>query len=128
MNIKVLSGIANPVLDELLEQGSRTIEIRSANNVLALKDVSTGNYLLLSNKKFHDIDKGTKGLIAKVERIKKSMHHISYKTESIYEERETSIVRTKIKLAGKGIIKKILNKNKGIKAKVEEKIGNYNAG
>ncbi len=129
MKMKVLSGIAKPVLDELIENGTRTIELRSANNIICLKDVSAGDHLLLSDKKFGDIVPGVEGVIGKIKKISRSMHHVSYSSESIYEEKETTIVRIKIDIAGIGEIREILKKDEvGTLAEVEEKIEAYSAG
>lgn len=128
MEMKVLTGITKPVLNEILEDGKRTIELRSANNIICLQNVSAGNYLLLTNKKHDDVDRGVNGLITKVMKKKDSMHHVSYTSESIYEEKETRITRIKVNLVGLGSIKKIINRDKGILAEIEERIESYSAG
>ncbi|OUJ18350.1 hypothetical protein AMET1_1262 [Methanonatronarchaeum thermophilum] len=129
MKMKVLSGIAQPVLDDLLRDGTRTIELRSANNIMTIFDQKPGDYILLSDKKRDDITRGTNGIIAKIKNKKISMHHISYSTNSIYEERELTIARIKTQTAGLGTIKQIIKQTpQGITTEVKERTEKYSAG
>ncbi|WGI18005.1 DUF473 domain-containing protein [Methanonatronarchaeum sp. AMET-Sl] len=129
MKMKVLSGIAQPVLDELLQDGTRTIELRSANNIMTILDQKPGDHIFLSNKKRDDINKGTNGIIAKIQNKKISMHHISYTTDSIYEEKELTIVRIKTQTAGLGTINKIIKQTPhGITTEITERTERYSAG
>ena len=129
MKMKVLSGIAKPVLDDLIREGTRTIELRSANNIMTILDIQPGDYILLSSKKRDDITKGTNGIITKIQKKKLSMHHISYSTDSMYEEKELTIARIKTQTAGLGTIQKIIEETpKEIKTEVKERTERYSAG
>ncbi|UOY10023.1 DUF473 family protein [Methanonatronarchaeum sp. AMET6-2] len=129
MKMKVLSGIARPVLDDLLRDGTRTIELRSANNIMTILDLKPGDYIFLSDKKRDDINQGTNGIIAKIKNKKISMHHISYSTDSMYEEKELTIARIKTQTAGLGTIQKITKETpRGITSEVKERIERYSAG
>ncbi|OKY77624.1 MAG: DUF473 family protein [Candidatus Methanohalarchaeum thermophilum] len=129
MEMKVLTGIAKPVLDELMESGTRTIEFRSAHNINSIIDISIEEKVFLTNKKKDDICKGTNGIIIDVQKKNISMHHVSYSSNSIYEEHETTIARLKTKLKGLGTVKNVKKseRKEGIIAEIEERVESYSA-
>ncbi len=120
MICKVLTGIARSVIDEIVRGVSRSIELRSAHNVATAFNVNVGECILLTHSKFHDIDRGTIGLIAEISGKEIHSHSIIFAKEGVIEESEMTVVRLKIKPKGVGRVVRIFDKEllKGVLADV----------
>ena len=67
MEAVVLAGIARRVLDELMRNPYRTIELRGARNVLAVEEALERTMrLFLTYDPFSDVEVGTEGLLAEL--------------------------------------------------------------
>ena len=111
MEAIVLAGIARRVLDELMRSPYRTIELRSARNVLAVEEaLERATRLFLTYDPFSDVDVGTKGLLAELLGVEEIETRIPWEDS---DEREVTVCRAKVRLVGLGRVVEVENQ-KGI--------------
>ena len=100
MEAIVLAGLARRVLDELMRSPYRTIELRSARNVLAIDEaLQRAMRLFLTYDPFSDVDIGTEGLLAELLGAEKLETRIPWEES---DEREVTVCRAKVRLIGLG--------------------------
>jgi len=102
-----LTGIAGPVLRDLLARRIRTVEIRSPSNFIAMLNLQPGESLFLTEHSPLDIVPGTNGLIARAEATQIITHRLIHSAEDIYEEREAQAARVQLRLMGVGRVRRI---------------------
>ncbi|WP_456368343.1 DUF473 family protein [Thermococcus sp.] len=118
MEAVVLAGIARRILDELLKNPFRTIELRSAKNVLAVEEALKNSLnVFLTYDPFEDISVGTEGLLAELLDVKELNTRIPWEES---DEREITVCRTKVKLLGLGRVVEIERRNSVTVVKVRE--------
>ncbi len=105
MEAVVLAGISRRVLDELMRNPYRTIELRSAKNVLAVeKALEKAMRLFLTYDPFSDVDIGTEGLLAELLGMEELETRIPWEES---DEREVTVCRARVKLVGLGRVVEI---------------------
>ncbi len=108
MEAVVLAGISRRVLDELMRNPYRTIELRSAKNVLAVEEaLEKAMRLFLTYDPFSDIDIGTEGLLAELLGMEELETRIPWEES---DEREVTVCRARVKLVGLGRVVEIERK------------------
>jgi len=118
MEAVILAGIAKRVLDELLKNPYRTIELRSARNVLAVeKAMDEALKLFLTYEPFEDVSTGTEGLLADLVEAKQLETRIPWEES---DEREITVCRAKVKLVGLGRVVEVERSERILVAKVRE--------
>jgi hypothetical protein len=100
MEAVVLAGIARRVLDELMRNPYRTIELRGARNVMAVEEaLERAMRLFLTYDPFSDVGTGTEGLLAELLGAEELETRIPWEES---DEREITVCRAKVKLVGLG--------------------------
>jgi len=100
MRAVVLAGMSRRVLDELMHDPYRTVELRGAKNVVAIeKAVGEAEYLFLTYTARSDVRCGTGGLIAEVLNAVELETHVPWEES---DEREVTVCRVKLHLRGLG--------------------------
>ncbi|WP_457742540.1 DUF473 family protein [Thermococcus sp.] len=118
MEAVILAGIARRVLDELLKNPYRTIELRSARNVLAIEEaINDALRLFLTYDPFEDVSTGTEGLLAELMEAKELETRIPWEES---DEREITVCRAKVRLIGLGRIVEVERRDGILIAKVRE--------
>lgn len=108
MEAVVLAGISRRVLDELMRNPYRTIELRSAKNVLAVEEaLEKAMRLFLTYDPFSDVDIGTEGLLAELLGMEELETRIPWEES---DEREVTVCRARVKLVGLGRVVEIKRK------------------
>ncbi|ACS91037.1 DUF473 domain-containing protein [Thermococcus sibiricus] len=117
MDLLVLAGISRKTLDQLLRNPYRTIEIRSARNVIAIQSLKLGERVFLTYETLQDITQGTEGIIAEVLKIERMEQRIPWEES---DEREQTICRLQLRLKGLGKVIEISTEGEVVKARVRE--------
>ncbi|HHI00129.1 MAG: DUF473 domain-containing protein [Thermotogae bacterium] len=117
MELLVLGGIARRTLDQLLRNPYRTIEVRSARNVIVVRKLKSGEKLFLTYETPQDITRGTEGIIAKVLKIEEMEQRIPWEES---DEREVTVCRIQLRLIGLGKVIEVSSENNMMKVKVRE--------
>jgi len=129
MSYTALTGILDSVLSDLKNHRLKTIELRSANNLISTLNIGVGDMIFLTKESSQDITCGTTGMIAKVSWLQTTMHRIYQGTEQFYEERETMVTRIQLQVHGFGRIRSIKEISVGKPTVVEaEELLYYEAG
>ena len=118
MEAVVLAGLARRVLDELMRSPYRTIELRSARNVLAVDEaLQRAMRLFLTYDPFSDVDIGTEGLLAELLKTEKLETRIPWEES---DEREVTVCRAKVRLVGLGRVVEVEREREITIVKVRE--------
>ncbi|ASJ01892.1 hypothetical protein A3L09_00770 [Thermococcus profundus] len=118
MEAVLLAGIARRVLDELMRNPYRTVEVRSARNVLAVEKALNGpGILFLTYEPFSDVRAGSEGLIAELVKAEEMDTRIPWEES---DEREITVCRARVKLLGLGRVVSIEKRNSTVVVKVRE--------
>ncbi|ASJ01613.1 DUF473 domain-containing protein [Thermococcus gorgonarius] len=118
MEAVILTGIARRVLDELIRNPYRTIELRSARNVLAVEEaLKEALKLFLTYDPFEDVSTGTEGLLAEILEAKEINTRIPWEES---DEREITVCRAKVKLVGLGRVVEVERRDGILVARVRE--------
>ncbi len=118
MEAVILAGIARRVLDELLRNPYRTIELRSARNVLAIEEaMEEALRLFLTYNPFEDVSTGTEGLLAELIEARELETRVPWEES---DEREITVCRAKVKLVGLGRVVEVERRDGILVAKVRE--------
>ena len=117
MELLVLGGIARRTLDQLLRNPYRTIEVRSARNVIVVRKLKSGEKLFLTYETPQDITRGTEGIIAKVLKIEEMEQRIPWEES---DEREVTVCRIQLRLIGLGKVFEVSSENNMMMVKVRE--------
>ena len=118
MEAVILAGIARRVLDELLRNPYRTIELRSARNVLAIEEaLGEALKLFLTYDPFDDVSTGTEGLLAELLEARELETRIPWEDS---DEREITVCRAKVKLIGLGRVVEVERRDGILLARVRE--------
>ncbi|WP_461866373.1 DUF473 family protein [Thermococcus sp.] len=115
MEVIVLTGISRRVLDDLLRNPYKTVELRSARNIEAVENMHMKR-VFLTYETFHDVTRGTEGLIAEILKFEEMDQRILWEES---DEREQTVVRLQLKLLGLGKVIEI-EKDNIIRARVRE--------
>jgi len=118
MEAVILAGIARRVLDELLRNPYRTIELRSARNVLAIEEaMEEALRLFLTYDPLEDVSTGTEGLLAELIEAKELETRVPWEES---DEREITVCRAKVKLVGLGRVVEVERRDGILVARVRE--------
>ncbi|ASJ10657.1 hypothetical protein A3L12_04770 [Thermococcus sp. P6] len=117
MEAVILAGISRKALDGLLRNPYRTLEIRSARNVIALETAKGKGRVFLTYETLQDVRAGTEGLIAEVLQVEGMEQRIPWEES---DEREVTIYRVQVRLLGLGRVVEVRKKNAVILASVRE--------
>ncbi|NJD98688.1 DUF473 domain-containing protein [Thermococcus sp. GR7] len=117
MEAVTLAGIARRVLDELLRSPYKTLEIRSARNVVALERARELGRVFLTYETYQDITIGTEGLLAELLKLESMEQRIPWEES---DEREITVCRAQVRLLGLGRIVEIRKKNTILLVRVRE--------
>ncbi|WP_297497434.1 DUF473 domain-containing protein [Thermococcus sp.] len=118
MEAVVLAGIARRVLDELLKNPYRTIELRGARNVLAVeRALEEASRLFLTYDPFEDVSVGTEGLLTELIEARELEMRIPWEES---DEREMTVCRARIKLLGLGRVTDVEREGDVILVRVRE--------
>ncbi|MDY6864460.1 MAG: DUF473 domain-containing protein [Halobacteriota archaeon] len=107
MSYTTLTGIMDSVLRDLKNQRLKTIELRSANNLISAMNIGVGDMVFLTKESSQDLTCGTTGMIAKVNGLQTTMHRVFQGNEYFYEERETMVTRIQLQAHGFGRIRSV---------------------
>ncbi|ALV63830.1 Uncharacterized protein ADU37_CDS21330 [Thermococcus sp. 2319x1] len=117
MELLVLGGIARRTLDQLLRNPYRTIEVRSARNVIVTRKLKQGERVFLTYETLQDVTRGTEGIIAEVLKIEEMEQRIPWEES---DEREVTVCRIQLRLVGLGKVIEISSEDNVMKVKVRE--------
>jgi hypothetical protein len=118
MEAVVLAGIARRVLDDLLKNPYRTIELRSARNIEAIeRALDETMRLFLTYDPFEDIRAGTEGLLAELLEAKEVETRVPWEES---DEREITVCRARVRLLGLGRVTEVERRKNIIIARVRE--------
>ncbi|MDV3104666.1 DUF473 domain-containing protein [Thermococcus waiotapuensis] len=118
MEAVVIAGIARRVLDDLLRNPFRTVELRSARNILAVEEaLDEALRLFLTYDPFEDVSTGTEGLLAELIEAREINTRIPWEES---DEREVTVCRARVKLVGLGRVVEVERKDGILVAKVRE--------
>ena len=118
MEAVILSGMARRVLDELLRNPYRTIELRSARNILAIEEaLNEALKLFLTYDPFEDVSAGTEGLLAELLEAKEIDTRVPWEES---DEREMTVCRARVKLIGLGRVVEVERRDGILVARVRE--------
>lgn len=117
MELLVLGGIARRTLDQLLRIPYRTIEVRSARNVIVVRKLKLGEKVFLTYETPQDITRGTEGIIAEILKIEEMEQRIPWEES---DEREVTVCRIQLRLIGLGKVIEVSSENNMMKVKVRE--------
>jgi len=118
MEAVILAGIARRVLDELLRNPYRTIELRSARNVWAIEEaIDEALRLFLTYDPFDDVSTGTEGLLAELIEARELETRVPWEES---DEREITVCRAKVKLVGLGRVVEVERRGGTLVARVRE--------
>jgi hypothetical protein len=110
MKITALTGIAGTVISELKMGKPRTIELQSANNVIAVASLEPGpdTHLFLTSVDLEDISPGDMGIIVKVLSVNITMKRMIDIIHPVYcEERERLSARIQVRYCGNSMVKSV---------------------
>ncbi|NJE05500.1 DUF473 domain-containing protein [Thermococcus sp. M36] len=111
MEAVVLAGITRRVLDELMRNPYRTIELRGARNVRAVEEaMERAMRLFLTYDPFSDVGIGTEGLLAELLRAAELETRVPWEES---DEREVTVCRAKVRLVGLGRVVEV-EKERGL--------------
>ena len=100
MEAVVIAGMARRVLDELIRSPYRTIELRSARNILAVeRAMERAMNLFLTYDPLSDVEVGTEGLLAELLKAEELETRVPWEES---DEREITVCRAKMRLLGLG--------------------------
>ncbi|WP_297070130.1 DUF473 domain-containing protein [Thermococcus sp.] len=117
MRVVVLTGISRRALDELLRNPYRTLEIRSARNVEALRRTGEGDRLFLTYTTYADVTAGTEGLLTRLLNVESMEQRIPWEDS---DEREVTVCRAQVRLIGLGRVAEIVERNGILLVRVRE--------
>ncbi|MCA6213588.1 MULTISPECIES: DUF473 domain-containing protein [Thermococcus] len=117
MELLVLGGIARRTLDQLLRNPYRTVEVRSARNVIVTRKLKPGERVFLTYETPQDITRGTEGIIAEVLKIEEMEQRIPWEES---DEREVTVCRIQLRLVGLGKVIEVSSEDNVMKVKVRE--------
>ncbi len=98
MRVYGLTGIAKQVIDDLIEHGIRTIELRSSHNLASAAKVKPGDLIFLTRHSREDLMPGTEGVLARVLSKEFALRRIGIYSQAEIEEREVEVARLKLQL------------------------------
>ncbi len=108
MEAVVLAGMARRILDELMRNPYRTVELRGARNVLAIEEALESTLrLFLTYDPFSDVRVGTEGLLVELLGAEKLETRVPWEES---DEREVTVCRAKVKLVGLGRVVEVENR------------------
>ena len=118
MEAVVIAGLTKRVLDELMRSPYRTIELRSARNVLAVEmAMDRALKLFLAYEPLSDVDVGTEGLLTELMKIEELETRVPWEES---DEREITVCRAKMKLLGLGRITQVMERRGILVVRVRE--------
>lgn len=117
MELLVLGGIARRTLDQLLRNPYRTVEVRSARNVIVTRKLKPGERVFLTYETPQDITRGTEGIIAEVLKMEEMEQRIPWEES---DEREITVCRIQLRLVGLGKVIEVSSEDNVMKVKVRE--------
>jgi len=118
MEAVVIAGMARRVLDELMRSPYRTIELRSARNILAVeKAMERAMNLFLTYDPLSDVEVGTEGLLAELLKAEELETRVPWEES---DEREITVCRAKMRLLGLGRVIEVEERREITVVKVRE--------
>ncbi len=96
MKIPALTGLSKSVINDLVEHGVRTVEIRSMHNLSVALNLNPGDIVFVTDKSREDITPGTVGILARVKSKEVSMRRIGYYSNVHIEEVEQVSARLQL--------------------------------
>jgi len=110
MKLTALTGIGGAVISELKMGKPRTIELQSANNVIAIASLEAGPdiHLFLTSVDLEDLSPGDMGIIVKVLSVNINMKRMIDIIHPVYyEERERLSARIQVRYCGNSMVKAV---------------------
>ena len=118
MEAVVIAGMARRVLDELMRSPYRTIELRSARNILAVeRAMERAMNLFLTYDPLSDVEVGTEGLLAELLKAEELETRVPWEES---DEREITVCRAKMRLLGLGRVIEVEERGEITIVKVRE--------
>lgn len=102
MEMFALTGISKRVIDELMEYGRRTLELRSSHNIASASQTEIGQPLFITSRSKQDLSPGTDGIIARVVSKEVNLRKIGYYSKEEVEEHEIAVGRIQLEVVGTG--------------------------
>ena len=103
-----LTGITEPVLEELKKGKPRTLELQSAHNLISLTVVSPGDGIFLTSVDLDDFTRGDRGIMVKVISLTIQMKRmVEYVSPVYYEERERMSARIQVQYVDNAVSKSV---------------------
>lgn len=98
MKVYGLTGISRRIIDELVEHGVKTIELRSSQNVLAASRAKVGDLVFLTHHSLEDLVPGAEGVLAQILEKNVGLRRVGVFSREEPEEREMLVARLKLSL------------------------------
>ncbi len=118
MKAVVVAGITRRALDELMKSPYRTIELRSARNILAVeKAMEQAMHLFLTYDPLSDVGVGSEGLLAELMKAEELETRVPWEES---DEREVTVCRAKMRLLGLGRVIEVEGRREITIVKVRE--------
>ncbi|WP_457752506.1 DUF473 family protein [Thermococcus sp.] len=118
MEAVVIAGMARRVLDELMRSPYRTIELRSARNILAVeRAMEQAMNLFLTYDPLSDVEVGTEGLLAELLKVEELETRVPWEES---DEREITVCRARMRLLGLGRVIEVEERREITIVKVRE--------
>ncbi len=96
MKVYGITGISRKVIDELVEHGIKSVELRSSQNVLAASRAREGDLVFLTPRSQDELVPGAEGVLARILEKNVSLHRTAFSEDA--EEREMLVARLKLSL------------------------------
>ncbi|GBE54374.1 hypothetical protein BMS3Bbin15_00527 [archaeon BMS3Bbin15] len=98
MQVFGLTGISKQVVDDLVENGGRTIEIRSSHNLASATRVEPGDLIFVTRHSRDDLTPGVEGVLARVVAKEFAMRRVGVYSVNEVEEQEVEVARLKLEM------------------------------
>ncbi|NYT02628.1 MAG: DUF473 domain-containing protein [Methanosarcinales archaeon] len=102
-----LTGITRQVIQDLIKNRIRTVEIRSPHNFYTLQGVDVGDPIFVTPASHTDVIPGTSGLITRVNELQIMTHRMVQSGENYYEEIESQAARAQLQLVSYGRVRTV---------------------
>ena len=115
--MKVFFAIKFDEIQDLLRNGVKTFELSGTDHVISCGKLKKGEQVFLTPVSRHDIEKGTEGVIAKVENVTMGYWRTA---SSEFDEKEILTVRLQVRFVDHGRVEKVkdLGYGNGLEAEV----------
>ncbi len=98
MQVFGLTGISKQVIDDLIENGVRTVELRSSHNLASAARVKPGDLIFITRHSRDDLMPGIEGVMARVVAKEFALRRVGIYSRGEVEEQEVEVARLKLEM------------------------------